>query len=129
MELDSRGEISVIILAVLLTALLSISLMLYQLSRMNQANVMYHNMNEARNLALALEEKYLQSYEDNIGRSCGEISSKSYIVDVSEKGNGFAIIVVVKYKGAIYTIDLEVDSEGVITKRLDNVPKGDLTCW
>lgn len=130
MGLNSKGEISVVVLVVMLAMLLSASLMLHQLNRMTQANAMYYNMNQARNLALALEEKFLQIYENEIGRNCGELNNKNYIVDVSEKGkDGYAIFIVVEYKNAIYTIHLEVDLEGVIRKRLDNVPKGDLTCW
>lgn len=130
MGLNSKGEISVLVLVLMLAMLLSAALMLHQHNRMTQANAMYYNMNQARNLALALEEKYLQNYQNEIGRKCGEINNRRYIVEVSEEEeNGYAIFIVVEYQNAIYTIDLKVDLEGVITKRLDNVPKGDLTCW
>lgn len=124
MGLNTKGGISILILTVMLTALLTLSLMLYQLNRMTQANAMYYNMNEARNLALALETKYLQTYSENMGRSFGEISNKQYIVEVINRGSGFEIFIVVEYQKAIYTINLEINSDGVVIKRLDNVPRG-----
>ncbi|SHJ68733.1 hypothetical protein SAMN02745227_00453 [Anaerobranca californiensis DSM 14826] len=125
--MNNKGSINILILSVLFILLISIALILYQLNRMIDSNTLFYNQISVRNFALALEEKYIK-YE-GLGIFCGEFNGKNYYVSKEKQGDNYKIFIVVENQWAIFTIDLSLDDKGKVINRLENVPKGERTCW
>ncbi|SES63577.1 hypothetical protein [Anaerobranca gottschalkii] len=125
--MNHKGSINILILSILFLLLMSIAAILYQLNRMLEANTLFYYQNSVRNFALALEEKYI-IYEE-LGVFCGEFNGKNYYVSKEKQGNNYKIFIVVENEWAVYTIDLTLDNKGNVINRLENVPKGERTCW
>ncbi|QNO16097.1 hypothetical protein HYG86_15640 [Alkalicella caledoniensis] len=130
MAVSKRGSINIFVLVIMFIILGGISILIYQYGRQTETNQMFYIKNQSMQMALAVEEKFLSNYTElNLGHFDGIIEDGRYCVSISEHENKKKIFIIVEYSGVPFTIEITLDNEGQIEKRLDNVPKGETLCW
>lgn len=91
---------------------------------------MFYQKNQAMHIAFALEEKFMDQYTSlGIGHHHGFMDEGEYCVIISQKSVGHRIFIVVEFENIPYTVDINLDGDGNIENRFDNVPKGESSCW
>ncbi len=129
MGIKNRGSINIFVLTLAMVLLMGVTLWLYQISRISRANQLFLHNNQAMQFGIALEMEFMSEYQHiETGIFCGKKDDYRYYVKL-DKGDVINIFIVVEYMEAIFTTDITLDHEGNLLERLDNVPKGEITCW